>query len=347
MGAANPEMAALDYSALTKTQKLAAFLIVIGPDAAAEVMKHFDNPQIELICRELASLDVLDEATQRAVMEEFAGVVSEGATSLLGGVDFAQATLEKAKGGSAATSILDRIAPANRGVEGGEEIRQMEVRQIMNLIKTEQPQTIAFILSNLEAAKAAEVMKLLTPEQREEVVERLGAMEETSRDIVAKIARNISRNSDRSGGCQALQRSGGAKAAAGILNLLDKESRKTLLAKVDERNASLGAAIRKEVFGFDDLGRLEAADLQRIVREIDAADLAKALKAAKPALVDVILKSVSKRAAESVREEMDMLGSIKPKEINAAQDRIIQVVRKLEEAEEISLDSGGDESVSN
>jgi flagellar motor switch protein FliG len=190
-------------------------------------------------------------------------------------------------------------------------------------------------------------MKLLTPEQREEVVERLGAMEETSRDIVAKIARNISRNSDRSGGCQALQRSGGAKAAAGILNLLDKESRKTLLAKVDERNASLGAAIRKEVFGFDDLGRLEAADLQRIVREIDAADLAKALKAAKPALVDAILKSVSKRAAESVREEMDMLGSIKPKEINAAQDRIIQVVRKLEEAEEISLDSGDDESVSN
>ncbi len=340
-------MAALDYSALTKTQKLAAFMIVIGPDAAAEVMKHFENPQVELICRELAEINVLDEATQRAVMLEFAGIVFEGTTSLLGGVDFAQATLEKAKGGYAATNILERIAPASRGVEGGDEIRQMEVRQIMNLIKTEQPQTIAFILSNLEPAKAAQVMKQLTPEQREEVVERLGAMEETSRDVVARIAKNIGRTSDRQGAPPALQRSGGAKAAAGILNLLDKESRKTLLARVDERNAALGAAIRKEVFGFEDLGRLEAADLQRVVREVDAADLAKALKSAKPALVDTILKSVSKRAAESVREEMDMMGSIKPKEINAAQDRIIQVVRKLEEAEEISLESGDDESADN
>lgn len=337
-------MALLEYSALTKTQKLAAFLIVIGPDAAAEVIKHFENPQVELICRELAELSVLDEATQRAVMLEFAGIVFEGTTSLLGGVEFAQAALEKAKGGYAATHILDRIAPASRDVEGGEEIREMEVRQIMNLIKTEQPQTIAFILSNLEPAKAAEVMKLLTPEQREDVVERLGAMEETSRDVVAKIAKNIGRKSDRQEASQTLQRSGGAKAAAGILNLLDKESRKTLLAKVDERDAILGAAIRKEIFGFEDLGRLEAADLQRVVREVDAADLAKALKSAKPALVDLILKSVSKRAAESVREEIDMLGSIKPKEINAAQDRIIQVVRKLEEADEISLESGGEDS---
>ncbi|HEX4666342.1 MAG TPA: flagellar motor switch protein FliG [Chthoniobacterales bacterium] len=336
-------MAALDYNALTKTQKLAAFLIVIGPDAAAEVIKHFENPQVELICRELAELNVLDESTQRAVILEFAGIVFEGSSTLLGGMDFAQAALEKAKGAHAATHILDRIAPASRGVEGGEEIRQMEVRQIMSLIKTEQPQTIAFIFSNLEPAKAAEVMKQLPAEQREEVVERLGAMEETSRDMVAKIARNIGRASDHQGPPPALQRSGGAKAAAGILNLLDKESRKMLLAKVDERNAVVGAAIRKEVFGFDDLGRLEAADLQRVVREVDAADLAKALKSAKPALVDVILKSVSKRAAESVREEMDMLGSIKPKEINAAQDRIIQVVRKLEEADEISLESGGDE----
>lgn len=337
-------MALLEYSALTKTQKLAAFLIVIGPDAAAEVIKHFENPQVELICRELAELSVLDEATQRAVMLEFAGIVFEGTTSLLGGVEFAQAALEKAKGGYAATHILDRIAPASRDVEGGEEIREMEVRQIMNLIKTEQPQTIAFILSNLEPAKAAEVMKLLTPEQREDVVERLGAMEETSRDVVAKIAKNIGRKSDRQEASQTLQRSGGAKAAAGILNLLDKESRKTLLAKVDERDAILGAAIRKEIFSFEDLGRLEAADLQRVVREVDAADLAKALKSAKPALVDLILKSVSKRAAESVREEIDMLGSIKPKEINAAQDRIIQVVRKLEEADEISLESGGEDS---
>jgi flagellar motor switch protein FliG len=336
MATANPDMAAIDYSALTKAQKIAAFLIVIGPDAAAELMKHFENAEVEAICRELATLDVLDEGTQQAVLQEFAGVISDGASSLLGGLSFAQETLEKARGGYAAVNLLDRIAPQSRGTEGGNEIRQLEVRQIMSLIKNEQPQTIAFILANLEITKAAEVMKQLTPEQREEVVERLGAMEETSRDIVNRIAKNLNRHSDRSVP-QTLERSGGVKTAANLLNQLDKESRKALLARIEERNADLGGALRNELFSFDDLGRLDATDLQRVVREVDAADLAKALKTAKPALINAILKSVSKRAAESVREEMDMLGQIKPKEISAAQDRIIQVVRRLEDAEEITV----------
>ncbi len=331
-------MAALDYASLTKTQKLAAFLVVIGQEAAAEVVKHFEDPQLDLICRDLSDLNVVDAATQQAVMEEFADVVSAGASSLVGGADFLQATLEKAKGAEAASQILDRCAPNSRQGNSRENIQKMDVRQILNLVKTEQPQTMAFILANLEITKAAEVIKQLTPEQREEVVERLGAMDETSRDVVTRVAIKLSRNSEGAVAPQSMQRSGGAKAAAGILNLLDKESRKTLLARVDERNASLGALIRKEIFGFEDLGRLSAADLQRVVREVDSADLAKALKTAKPELTDAILKSVSKRAAESVREEIDMLGSIKAKEINAAQDRIIQIVRKLEEAEEISLE---------
>jgi flagellar motor switch protein FliG len=330
-------MATIDYSAMTKAQKIAAFLIVIGPDAAAEMMKHFENAEVELICRELASLNVLDERTQRAVLQEFASVISEGATSLLGGLQFAQTTLERARSGCDALTILDRIVPESRAPDGGDEIRQLELREIAGLIKTEQPQTIAFILANIEPAKAAEVLKLLTAEQREEVAERLGSMEETSRLTVSRIAKNLNRKPNRNLAPERLQHSGGVKTAATILNLLDKESRKLLLTRLEERNADLGAAIRKETFSFDDLGRLDATDLQRVVREIDAADLAKALKAAKPALIDVILKSISKRAAESVREELDMLGQIKPKEISAAQDRIIQVVRRLEEAEEIAI----------
>ncbi|HEY2801368.1 MAG TPA: flagellar motor switch protein FliG [Chthoniobacterales bacterium] len=339
-------MPALDYSALTKTQKIAAFLIVIGPDAAAEVMKHFENPEVEEICRELTNLNVLDGATQRAVLEEFAGVVAEGATALLGGTQFAQMTLEKARGGHAATDLLDRIAPGKCGEEGSD-IQQMDVRQIADLIKNEQPQTIAFILANLDVPKAAELIKTLTPEQREDVVERLGEMDETSRHIVGRIAKKLNMRSDRVKAPQVMQRNGGAKAAANILNLLDRESRKALLARVDERNAMLGAAIRKESFSFEDLARLEAKDMQRLVRDVDTADLAKALKGAKPELTERILKAVSKRAAEGVREEMDMLGSIKPKEISAAQERIIAVVRRLEEAEEISLESGEEASDGN
>jgi flagellar motor switch protein FliG len=168
-------------------------------------------------------------------------------------------------------------------------------------------------------------------------------MEATSREIVNKVARNLSRHMDRSTPQQTLHRSGGVEWAADLLNCLDKETRNTLLARIEERNATLGAAIRKKVFRFEDLIRLTTPDLQRVVREVDAADMAIALKASKENLVAAILGAISKRAAEGMRDEMAMLPAQKPKNIEAAQDRIIQVVRKLEEAEEITLDGGSEE----
>jgi flagellar motor switch protein FliG len=333
----------MDYTKLTKSQKIAAFLIVIGSEAASEVMRHFDNAQLELICREMAELHVIDAEVRQNVLEEFSGVVTAGMASVLGGTDFAQSALEKAKGDYTASMILNRVAPTSRVVEGGEDIRQMDARQILNLVKSEQPQTIAFIMSYLDIAKAAEIILLLPQDMREEVMERLGGMEETSRDLVNKIAKNLSRHLDKKSVQQGLHKSGGVKSAADLLNYLDKDTRNTLLARIEERNAPLGAAIRKKVFSFEDLVRLAAVDLQRVLREVDMADLAIALKSAKPALVTAVMASISKRAAESLKDDIEMLGPLKAKDVEAAQDKIIQVVRKLEEAEEITLDSGGDD----
>ena len=334
----------MDYAKLTKSQKIAAFLIVIGPEAAAEVMRHFDNAQLELICREMTDLHVIEGSIRQNLLDEFSGVVSSGVGAVLGGAEYAQVALERAKGDYTASMILNRVAPASRVVEGGEDIRQMDARQILNLVKSEQPQTIAFIMSYLEIPKAAEIILLLPPELREEVVERLGGMEETSRDIVNKIAKNLSRHLDKKNPQQGLHRSGGVKSAADLLNFLDKDTRNTLLSRIEERNAPLGAAIRKKVFSFDDLVRLQAVELQRVLREVDMADLAIALKTAKETLVDAVLGSISKRAAEGLRDDISMLGPLKAKDIEAAQDKVMQVVRKLEEAEEISLDGGGEPS---
>lgn len=332
----------MDYTKLTKTQKIAAFLIVIGPEAASEVMKGFENAQLELICREMLGIPLIPSAIRRELMSEFADVVAEGLGSTLGGADFAQAALELAKGDFAASSILNRCAPTNRS-EAGEEIRQMEGRQVLNLVKSEQPQTVAFILSCMDTPKAAEIVQMLSPELREEVVERLGAMEPTSRDSIHKVAKNLTRHFDRRAMQQGLHRSGGVKACADILNALDKETRKTLLTRLEERNAPLGAAIRKKVFSFEDIGRLAATDLQRVLREVDSSDLAPALKSAKPPVIVAVLGAMSKRAAEALKEELDMLGPQRVKDVEAAQDKIIQIVRQLEEAEEITLDSGGDD----
>jgi len=335
----------MDYFQLTKSQKVAAFLVIIGEEAAAEVMRYFDDPQLDMICKDMSEMHVIDNTVRHQVLAEFCGVVASAMTSVMGGPEFAQIALEKAKGNYAASVILDRVAPSPRNIEGGEDIRKMETIQILNVIKTEQPQTIAFILSHLDIAKAAEITGLLPPEQREAVLECLGGMEQTSRDIVGKIARNLGRHVDKTTAKQALHRTGGAKSAAEILNCMDKETRNSLLARLDERNPELAVSIRKEVFGFDDLARLAPADLQRIVRDVDMGDLAKTLKTAKPPLVAAFLGSVSKRAAEGLKEEMEMMGQVKAKDVEAAQARIMEAVRKLEETEEISLDTAGETDV--
>lgn len=333
----------MEYAKLSKSQKMAAFLIVIGADAAAEVMRQFDNAQLELICREMAQLPVIEGDVRENVMTEFSGVVSTGIESVLGGPDYVQTALEKAKGGYAAATILNRVAPTTRASEGSEDIRQMDARQILNLVKAEQPQTIAFIMSHLDVTKSAEIIMLLPQDLREDVMERLGAMEETSRDIVNKIAKKLSRHLDKKSVQQGMHRGGGVKSAADILNHLDKETRNILLARVEEKNAPLGAAIRKKVFSFDDLIRLAPVDLQRVMRDVESADLAIALKGAKESVIKAVAAAMSKRAAEGLKDEIDMLPPQRPKDLEKAQDKIIQVVRKLEEAEEISLDTGGDD----
>jgi flagellar motor switch protein FliG len=331
-------MADLDFAKLSRQQKLAVFLIVIGPEAAAEVLKHFDDATIELLCREMSTFSVISEAVQKLALDEFKGIVAQSATSTLGGLPFAQRALEIAKGDSRASSIMGRVGPDSGPVEVIKDISEMEGRQIYNLIKSEQPQTISFVLSHLDSQKAAEVFALLGPELREEVIERLGTIESTSLDLVGKIVRSLSKHFD-SKARPAFHHSGGVRSVAALLNQLEKDLSKTLLAKLEERNAALGAAIRKKLFSFEDLSRLQASDLQRVLREVDTGNLAIAMKSASESLRGKIYGSLSKRAAEGLREEIELLGPVRLKDVEAAQDVIIQAVRRLEEEGQISLDA--------
>jgi flagellar motor switch protein FliG len=290
----------------------------------------------------MAAFQIIDDATQQKVIEEFSEVVVAGMQSALGGASYAQLTLEKAKGDYTASEILDRIAPAGRPAAQGGDIRRMDAQQIANLVKFEQPQTVAFVLSCVEAPTAARVVMLLPQELREEVVERLATMGETSRDMAGKVAKHLNSRLDPQSLQQAMHRGDGVQSAADILNALDRETRKSMLLRIEERNAALGSAIRKKVFGFDDILRLETADLQRVLREVDMRDLALALKNAKPPQLAAVAAAMSKRAGQGLREEIDMLPPQKPKLIDEAQAKIIQIVLKLEESEEITLDFGGE-----
>ncbi len=337
-------MAEIDFPKLTRSQKLAIFLVVIGPEAAASVLKQFDEAEVELLCREMSNISIVPEAVQKQAIEEFAGVVAQSANAALGGIAYAQRTLEIAKGDYKASAIIGRVGPVGTSVEVIKEISEMEGRQIFNLIKHEQPQTISFVLSYLDGQKSAEVFGLLGPDLREEVIERLGTIESTSLDLVGKIARSLGKHFD-SKVRPAFHRSGGVRAVADLLNQLEKDMSKNLLARLEERNAQLGAAIRKKLFSFEDLGRLQPADLQRVLREVDSSSLAVSMKSASETLREKFYSAISKRAAESLREEIEMLGPVRLKDVETAQDSIIQVVRRLEEEGQISLENDANESL--
>lgn len=332
-------MADIDYSKLNRHQKLAVFLISIGPEAAAQILKQFDDIEIENLSREMAAFEMIPETVVKQAVEEFAAVVASSVQAATGGIGFVQRTLELAKGDHRASAIVGRVGPAiGTSIEVIKDISDMEGRQIFNLIKNEQPQTISFVLSYLEPTKAAEVFPLLSPDLREEVIERLGTIESTSIELVNKIARSLGKHFDTKKR-PAFHHSGGVRAVAGLLNSLEKDLSKTLLGRLEERNAALSAAIRKKLFSFEDLNRLQSADLQRILREIDSGNLAIAMKSASEPLRNKVYAGLSKRAAESLKEEIEMLGPVRLKDVEAAQDLIIQAVRRLEEEGQITIDA--------
>ncbi|MDP1579828.1 MAG: flagellar motor switch protein FliG [Candidatus Didemnitutus sp.] len=328
----------IDFTRLTRQQKLAVFLICIGPESAAEMFKHFDDTEIESLCREMTNYPMIPESTQKQALEEFGSLVATSAGMALGGINYAQRALEICKGNYKASAIINRVGPVANSNVVMNEIAEMEGRQIFNLIKQEQPQTISFVLSYLEPAKAGEIFALLSPELREDVIERLGTIESTPVELVGKIVRSLGKHFDTKAR-PVLHNSGGVRAVAGLLNTLEKEMSKTLLARIEERNATLGAAVRKKLFSFEDLLRLQSSDLQRVLREVDSGNLAISMKSASELLRDKIYAGLSKRAAESLKEEIELLGPVRLKDVEAAQDVIIQAVRRLEEEGQISLDS--------
>jgi flagellar motor switch protein FliG len=333
-----------EFAQLPRPRKLAIFLVVIGPEAAAEVLRQFEDPEVESLCREMSAIGVIPEATRQEALDEFSGVIGHGVTSVLGGPGYMQRALELAKGDFKASTILSRLNPAGPPVEIIKEIGEMDARQIFNLVRCEQPQTIAFVLSYLDSVKASEVFSLLPAGQRDDVLERLGTIESTSLGLVKKFVHLLGRRTD-SRTRSAFHASGGVPAVADLINHLDKATGRALLARIDERNSQLGVAVRKKLFGFEDLARLAPADLQRVLREVDSASLATALKSASAPLREKIYGSISKRAAESLRDEISMLGAVRMKDVEIAQQNVIQAARRLEEEGEIALDGGGGDLV--
>lgn len=329
----------IDNLNLNASQKLAAFLVIMGEDAAAEIVKNFDDNERELVCAEMANLPLLDSSQQGEVLQEFTEMAVEARSGISGSVDFTRSVLEKSVGLFKAAEIIGRVGTARTSVASMQQIIDLDSTSITNLLKEEDAQTIALVLSYLSAAKGSEVLMGLPERQREIVVEKLATLESTPIEVVetlgdvlsSKVGERVSR---------ALNQTGGEKSAAAVLNAMSKDDRKKLLDNIDERQPDLVRSIRMKMFTFDDLQTLDVKTMQKIMREVDAGQLAIALKAATTTLRDAMLGALSKRAAENVNDEIEGLpDNLSMRAIESAQNGIIDVVRQLETEGEISLES--------
>lgn len=332
----------VDYKSLPKSKKLAIFLIAVGPEVASQVLNQFEDSEIEFFCREIANMKIVDFDIKNEALEDFTNLIAGSLGSIVGGINFAQKALGMSRFSSQSESILGKIAPGGSDSDLMQKICELEPLQIYNLFSNEQTQTLAYIMSNLNIEKSAKLVVMLDEGKRQQVLEKIGDMKEASVEMVARIA-TVIKPQLKDPDTQNVKKSDGVRFVADMLNIINKDIGKEFLAKLSESNAGLSAAISKKMFSFEDLLSLNAPDLQRITREVEMNDLVVALKGASKALEEAIMKSVSKRAAESLKDELTMLGPVKVKAVEEAQSRIIQVVKRLEEDGSIEIgQDGGD-----
>ena len=321
---------------LSPVQKLAALMILLGEDAAGNILKTFDKNERELVCSEMANLPMLGLDQQQKILREFTEMAVEANSSLEGSEEYTKKVLERAVGMFEAEEIISRVSMSRTSVPAMQQIIDMDSLGITNLIKEEQPQTVALVVSYLPPAKASDVLLRLPESIRETVVERLAKLEPTPIEVIETVGRTLSKKIGEKIS-RSLNQTGGYQSAASMLKNMDKDSRDEILNNMDERIPDLVRDIKNKMFTFDDLAELDNKALQKAMTQVDAEKLPMALIAATDRVREALLGAMSKRAAEGVLEEMDNLGKVKLAEINAAQEAVVAVIRDMEETGELDL----------
>ncbi|MGA2247012.1 MAG: flagellar motor switch protein FliG [Verrucomicrobiota bacterium] len=333
---ADPEAAA-ENGTLNKVQMLAALLVMLGSDSASVILRQFQPREIEAISREMARFTLITREQQEQILHEFSAVALAASTSLSAGAEVTRHTLEKALGSFKASDVMGRVTTTRAPLGSMQVIADMDPRQIFNLIREEQVQAVTFVVSHLSPEKAAQVLNMLTPEKRELAIERLASLAATPVEVAEKVVEVLNTKLGVKQ-TRAMSQTGGVTIVADVLNAMDKTVSRDVLTNLETRNPELTMSIRKKMFTFEDLLLLNGSSIQRIMREIDMRDLTVALKKASTPLKNLLLSNISRRAAESVQEEIAFLGSVKARDVEAAQFRIIDAVRKLEAEGEIELE---------
>lgn len=329
--------------ALTGKQKAAILLISLGPDVSAQVYKHLTDEEIEQLSLEISSVKKVEPDLKEGVIEQFHQIALAQDYITQGGVGYAKSVLEKAFGKQEAANIINRLTSSLQ-VRPFDFARNADPQQVLNFIQNEHPQTIALVLSYLDAEQAGQILSELPQDMQAEVAKRIAVMDSTSPEIISQVEQVLERNI-ASSLTEDYTQTGGIESVVEVLNSVDRSTERTILDALEIQEPELADEIKKRMFVFEDIVILDNRAIQRVIREVDNEDLLLALKVASDEVKDVIFTNMSQRMSETVQEEMEYLGPVRLRDVEDAQTRIVSVIRRLEDVGEIIIARGGGDDI--
>ncbi|MBL4932927.1 MULTISPECIES: flagellar motor switch protein FliG [Clostridium] len=331
-------------SKLNGIQKAAILFITLGPEASSPIIKKLPESEIQKITYEIANITSVTSDQRQEILNEFMEMNKARDYILEGGMDYARQLLSKALGTTRAEEILEKVSDATAQYRPFSIARKADAHQLLNVISNEHPQTIALILCYLQPDKGAQVMAELPEEVQSEVAFRIATMSNTSPMVIKEIEKVLE------GKLSSMIRTemtslGGVQTLVDILNQVDRTTEKNITESLEREDAELADKIKSSMFVFEDIITLDDVSIQRILREVEGKDLALALKGCSEDVANAIFRNQSKRAAASLKEDMEFLGPVRLMDVEKAQQKIVSVIRRLDEAGEIIISRGGEDAI--
>ena len=333
-----------DNNKLTGVQKAAILFITLGPEASAGIIKKFPESDIQRITYEIANITGVRAEQRQEILNEFIEMNRAKEYIVEGGLEYAKSLLSKALGQQRAKEILDKVTEATQQYRPFAIARKADAHQLMNVISSEHPQTIALILCYLQSDKAGQILSALPEDVQSEVAYRIATMNNTSPMVIKEIEKVL--DSKLSSVVKSdMTVLGGVNALVDILNQVDRTTEKNITESLEREDPELAEKIKESMFVFEDIITLDDVSIQRILREIDAKELAMALKGCSEEVANAIYRNQSKRAAAALKEDMEFLGPVRLMDVEKAQQKIVGIIRRLDEAGEIVIARGGEDAI--
>jgi flagellar motor switch protein FliG len=329
---------------LTGKEKAAILLISLGPEKSSEVFKHFKEDEIEAITLEIANTVAVLPEVKNGVLDEFYQVCLAQEYISEGGISYAKQILEKALGEAKAFDVISKMTNSLQ-VRPFDFIRKADANQILNFIQHEHPQTIALILSYLKPLQAAQVLADLPADRQADVTKRIAIMNRTSPDVIKEVEKALEKKLSNLM-VDGYMTVGGVDSVVEILSAVDRSTEKNIMDTLEQEDYELSDEIRKRMFIFEDILTLSNRDIQLVLRQdIDQKELAVALKGSTDEVRELVFANVSKRLASMIREDMEFMGPVRKSDVEEAQQRIVNIIRRMQDSGEIIVSRGGDDLI--